>query len=390
MTRIGVLLLALTAIALVLVRQHGLGLEVVRTASPGARRHRRARHRHGAHPQPRVDRRPRSSWPRSRSTTPSATGRGSSSPRCDPERCRRSSTPCARTPAASTASARWRCGCATPSASACGPRRSAVTPSSSSSPRVVPLPERPVARQRHRLRGLGAAHGRAARRGRPDGAGVPRRRRPAAHPLAGVRAHRRAHGASGGPAGEAPGGRHPRQQGRRTRRVGPQQLARVVRHDGRLASPPTSAPRGMPCTSSPRTRAPTPARTTTSPHDAGLDTLARVTPGPDDGLRAVLHAASALTSQGGLVVYVGGPLADDDARTLAALRQPGSAGAAMVVDPAAFAGRVAVGRPRLRALRRRRPRPCSRPGGRPPSSTPGPDRPRRGPPSSGSVMVGAR
>ena len=76
-------------------------------------------------------------------------------------------------------------------------------------------------------------------------------------------------------------------------------------------------------------------------HEAGLDTLARVTPGPDDGLRAVLHAASALTSQGGLVVYVGGPLADDDARTLAALRQPGSAGAAMVVDPSAFAGRVA-------------------------------------------------
>ena len=75
--------------------------------------------------------------------------------------------------------------------------------------------------------------------------------------------------------------------------------------------------------------------------DAGLDTLARVTPGPDDGLRAVLHAASGLTSQGGLVVYVGGPLADEHARTLAALRQPGSAGAAMVVDPSAFAGRAA-------------------------------------------------
>jgi uncharacterized protein (DUF58 family) len=75
--------------------------------------------------------------------------------------------------------------------------------------------------------------------------------------------------------------------------------------------------------------------------DAGLDTLARITPGPDDGLRAVLHAASGLTSQGGLVVYVGGPLADEHARTLAALRQPGSAGAAMVVDPSAFAGRAA-------------------------------------------------
>ena len=75
--------------------------------------------------------------------------------------------------------------------------------------------------------------------------------------------------------------------------------------------------------------------------DAGLDTLARITPGPDDGLRAVLHAASGLTSQGGLVVFVGGPLADEHARTLAALRQPGSAGAAMVVDPSAFAGRAA-------------------------------------------------
>jgi uncharacterized protein (DUF58 family) len=71
----------------------------------------------------------------------------------------------------------------------------------------------------------------------------------------------------------------------------------------------------------------------------GLETLARVGLGPDDGLRAVLHAANALTSQGGLVVYVGGPVGDDDARTLAALRQPGSAGAAMVVDTEAFGGR---------------------------------------------------
>ena len=71
-----------------------------------------------------------------------------------------------------------------------------------------------------------------------------------------------------------------------------------------------------------------------------LETLARVALGPEDGLRTVLHAANALTSQGGLVVYVGGPVGDDDARTLSALRQPGSAGAAMVVDPEAFAGRA--------------------------------------------------
>lgn len=74
--------------------------------------------------------------------------------------------------------------------------------------------------------------------------------------------------------------------------------------------------------------------------EAGLETLARVALGPQDGLRAVLHAASTLTAQGGLVVYVGGPLADDDARTLAALRQPGSAGAATVIEPEAFAGRA--------------------------------------------------
>ena len=75
-----------------------------------------------------------------------------------------------------------------------------------------------------------------------------------------------------------------------------------------------------------------------------LETLARVALGTEDGLRAVLHAANTLTSQGGLVVYVGGPVGDDDARTLSALRQPGSAGAAMVVDPEAFAGRSRKGR----------------------------------------------
>lgn len=74
-----------------------------------------------------------------------------------------------------------------------------------------------------------------------------------------------------------------------------------------------------------------------------LESLARVALGGDDGLRAVLHAANALTSQGGLVVYVGGPLGDDDARTLAALRQPGSAGVAMVVDPDTFSSRPRPG-----------------------------------------------
>ena len=85
--------------------------------------------------------------------------------------------------------------------------------------------------------------------------------------------------------------------------------------------------------------APTPAIHHDESHEQGLETLARVTLRSDDSLRAVLHAASVLTSQGGLVVYIGGPLDDADARTLAALRQPGSTGAAMVVDPDAFTGR---------------------------------------------------
>ncbi|GGL43601.1 DUF58 domain-containing protein [Phycicoccus endophyticus] len=71
--------------------------------------------------------------------------------------------------------------------------------------------------------------------------------------------------------------------------------------------------------------------------DGALDALARVRPEGEDAMRHLLHAASALTAQGGLVVYVGGPLGDEDARTLAALRQPGATGVALLVDPAGFA-----------------------------------------------------
>lgn len=73
--------------------------------------------------------------------------------------------------------------------------------------------------------------------------------------------------------------------------------------------------------------------------DAGLDTLARVTAGGTEDLRSVLHVAGGLTAGGGLVVHVGGPLGDDDAHSLAALRQPGSVGIALLVEPAAFGGR---------------------------------------------------
>jgi uncharacterized protein (DUF58 family) len=72
--------------------------------------------------------------------------------------------------------------------------------------------------------------------------------------------------------------------------------------------------------------------------ERALDSLARVTLGGTDDMRSVLHDASALTGQGGLVVYVGGPLGDDDAHALAALRQPGSSGVALVVEPATFGG----------------------------------------------------
>jgi uncharacterized protein (DUF58 family) len=78
-------------------------------------------------------------------------------------------------------------------------------------------------------------------------------------------------------------------------------------------------------------------------HDQGLgsslDTLARIQLGGDDDVRSLLHSAHTITAQGGLVVYVGGPLPDDDGSALAALRQPGSTGIALLVDPESFAQR---------------------------------------------------
>ena len=121
---------------------------------------------------------------------------------------------------------------------------------------------------------------------------------------------------------------------------GAEQLVRVVRDDGGLRHR-TPRRRGV-CRPPPdrRTPAPTPGPTTTRPSTDGLETLARVSLGGDDGpAGGAARRRTPSTSQGGLVVYVGGPLGDDDARTLAALRQPGSTGAAMVVDPDAFSGR---------------------------------------------------
>ncbi|CCH77322.1 putative membrane protein [Nostocoides japonicum T1-X7] len=62
-----------------------------------------------------------------------------------------------------------------------------------------------------------------------------------------------------------------------------------------------------------------------------LDTLAEVTTTGDEALADVLRAASGVTASGGLVVAVVASMGDDDARALAALRQPGSNGLAFVV-----------------------------------------------------------
>ncbi|MBR7744407.1 DUF58 domain-containing protein [Phycicoccus sp. BSK3Z-2] len=77
--------------------------------------------------------------------------------------------------------------------------------------------------------------------------------------------------------------------------------------------------------------------------EGSLDALARVRLEGPDVMRGVLHDSQSLTASGGLLVYVGGPLSDDDARTLAALRQPGSSGVALVVDPARFGRRDGAG-----------------------------------------------
>lgn len=67
--------------------------------------------------------------------------------------------------------------------------------------------------------------------------------------------------------------------------------------------------------------------------EAMLDTLARIQPGPDDGLRSVLHGAHGVTGTGGLLVALVTGMADDTTRALAALRQPGSTAIALVHVP---------------------------------------------------------
>lgn len=70
--------------------------------------------------------------------------------------------------------------------------------------------------------------------------------------------------------------------------------------------------------------------------DTALETLARTTFSDETGINSLLHAASAATAQGGLVVALVGAVDDDAARALSSLRQPGGPGLAFVVDAAAF------------------------------------------------------
>jgi uncharacterized protein (DUF58 family) len=67
-----------------------------------------------------------------------------------------------------------------------------------------------------------------------------------------------------------------------------------------------------------------------------LDVLAVAQTGRDEELAEVLHAAHPVTGGGGLVVAIVARLTGDQARRVAALRQPGGVGLAMVLDTESF------------------------------------------------------
>lgn len=72
--------------------------------------------------------------------------------------------------------------------------------------------------------------------------------------------------------------------------------------------------------------------------DEALDVLALAETGRDELFQELTGAAQPLASSGGMVVAVTGDMDEHTARSLAALRQPGSVGLAMLLDAAAFAG----------------------------------------------------
>jgi uncharacterized protein (DUF58 family) len=73
--------------------------------------------------------------------------------------------------------------------------------------------------------------------------------------------------------------------------------------------------------------------------DHALEVLAMAHPGQLEQFAEVLHAAHPVTSSGGLVIAIVTELDEDLARQVAALRQPGGTGLAIVLDTASFAGR---------------------------------------------------
>ena len=72
--------------------------------------------------------------------------------------------------------------------------------------------------------------------------------------------------------------------------------------------------------------------------DHALEVLAEARAGQPEHFAEVLHAAHPVTSSGGLVIAILTALDEDLARQVAALRQPGGTGLAIVVDAAGFGG----------------------------------------------------
>lgn len=70
--------------------------------------------------------------------------------------------------------------------------------------------------------------------------------------------------------------------------------------------------------------------------DRALEVLAVARTGQLEQFAEVLHAAHPVTASGGLVIAIVSDLDDDLARQVAALRQPGGTGLAMVLDPRRF------------------------------------------------------
>jgi uncharacterized protein (DUF58 family) len=70
--------------------------------------------------------------------------------------------------------------------------------------------------------------------------------------------------------------------------------------------------------------------------DRALDVLAVAHPGQLEQFAEVLHAAHPVTAAGGLVIAITTDLDEDLARQVAALRQPGGTGLAIVLDPRGF------------------------------------------------------